>query len=324
LPNFVSLFVFIILNKKLLQMHISITGDLGSGKSTVAKELCKVLNFKYLSTGLIQRQLGQEKGMDTLAFNKYANENKEVDDYIDQKLKDINHQTAPHVLDSRLGWHFVNSSFKIYVMAIEEVAALRVLADDKRIGEPQAADLQAKMEEQKERRRMENLRFEKTYGIKPSIFKDFDIVIDTSTASIAEVSQLILSLYKKHTNGEPYHKIWLSPQRIFPTQHIATLSEKEISQLNAYLQQENYEKLFPVVCLLFNKDFYVYDGHKRLSACIQDKQNFVPITLLAKSEDLIAGTGISVEQFLRANYQAEKVQAWELKNNIKFFRYPVW
>ena len=89
-------------------MHISITGDLGSGKSTIAKEICKVLNFNYLSTGLIQRQLGQEKGMNTLEFNKFTDNNKQIDEYIDQKLKDINNQTESYVLDSRLGWHFID------------------------------------------------------------------------------------------------------------------------------------------------------------------------------------------------------------------------
>ena len=80
-------------------MHISITGDLGSGKSTVAKELCHILNYKYLSTGLLQRELGQERGMNTLEFNKFTDDNKEIDDYIDQSLKDVNNQEEPYVLD---------------------------------------------------------------------------------------------------------------------------------------------------------------------------------------------------------------------------------
>ena len=176
-------------------MHISITGDLGSGKSTVAKEISQKLGFKYLSTGSIQRQLGQEKGMNTLEFNKFMTENKDVDTYIDQKLIDINDQKEPYVLDSRLAWHFVRKSFKVYLAASDEVAATRVLNDGIRVGEPSAADLQSKINDLRERRKIESERFEKQYGVKPNIDTDFDAIIDTSFLSIAEVVSLILSQY---------------------------------------------------------------------------------------------------------------------------------
>jgi predicted cytidylate kinase len=178
-------------------MHISITGDLGSGKSTVAKELCRMLNYKYLSTGLVQRQLGLEKGMNTLEFNKFMNENQEIDDYIDDKLREVNHQTEPYVLDSRLGWHFVPKSFKVYLTARDEVAASRVLSDEKRIGEPQTLDVEAKIKELQERRRIENERFTQKYGVAPDLSRDFDAVIDTSSASVAEVVTRILDLYER-------------------------------------------------------------------------------------------------------------------------------
>jgi cytidylate kinase len=192
-------------------MHISITGDLGSGKSTVARELSRILNYKYLSTGLIQRQLGLEMGMNTLEFNKFMNENQEIDDYIDQKLKDVNNQSDSYVLDSRLGWHFVQKSFKIYLQASDEVAASRVFSDEKRIGEPSAFDIKAKIRELNERREIENNRFFAKYGVKPDIFKDFDLVVDTSAATVSEVVNLILNLYDAFNQGEKIKNFWASP-----------------------------------------------------------------------------------------------------------------
>ena len=205
-------------------MHISITGDLGSGKSTVAKEICQKLNFKYLSTGLIQRQLGQERGMNTLEFNKFATNNKEIDDYIDQKLRDINDQEESYILDSRLGWYFVKNSFKVYLMALDEVAASRVLVDGKRVGEPLAIDIKAKVDDLRERRKIESERFEMFYGIKQNIYNDFDAIVDTSSASISEVTALVLSLFEKHKDKEEYNKIWLSPLRIFPYDEVSKQS----------------------------------------------------------------------------------------------------
>ena len=179
-------------------IHISITGDLGSGKSTVAKIICEKLNFKYLSTGSIQRQLGQEMGMNTLEFNKFMTENKEIDTYIDQKLIDLNDQEEPYVLDSRLAWHFVKKSFKVYLVASDDVAATRVLNDGIRVGEPSAADLQSKINDLRERRKIEGERFEKQYGVRPNIDTDFDAVIDTSFIPVPEVVDLILSRYEEY------------------------------------------------------------------------------------------------------------------------------
>lgn len=298
-------------------MHISITGDLGSGKSTVAKEICRILNFKYLSTGLIQRQLGQERGMNTLEFNKFTDNNREIDEYIDQKLKDVNFQSEPHVLDSRLGWHFVNSSFKIYLMAIEEVTASRVLVDQKRIGEPHAADIQAKIKEQQERRIIENNRFEKNYGVKASIFKDFDIIIDTSSGTIEEVTNLILDSFKKFQNNEPYNKICLSPNRIYPTKNIQTID----SEVFEDIKTNHYNAAFPVECVLYKKEFYVFDGHKRLSAALRNKLHFIPISLVAKNESSSIPT-FYAEKFVADSFNMEIATEWEKAHDFKFFHYP--
>jgi cytidylate kinase len=290
-------------------MHISITGDLGSGKSTVAKKLCEILGYKYLSTGEIQRQLALEKGMNTLEFNKFTDQNQFIDDYIDQRLKDVNNQLDSYILDSRLGWHFVKKSFKVYVMAIEEVAASRVMIDSSRIGEPQADDIQQKIKEQKERRKSENERFEKTYGVKPSIFKDFDAVIDTSSANIEEVTNLLLKLYNQWKNHQPFHKIWMSPMRIFPTNTNEIVTNKDY----------NYEA--PLSCVLFEKDFFIFDGHKNLAQCFETNAPFVPVTLLAKNEEKIT-SNLSSEAFVKESVSVDLIKKWEKTFDFTYYHYP--
>lgn len=290
-------------------MHISITGDLGSGKSTVAKKLCEILGYKYLSTGEIQRQLALEKGMNTLEFNKFTDQNQFIDDYIDQRLKDVNNQLDSYILDSRLGWHFVKKSFKVYVMAIEEVAASRVMIDSSRIGEPEANDIQQKIKEQKERRKSENERFEKTYGVKPSIFKDFDAVIDTSSANIEEVTNLLLKLYNQWKNHQPFHKIWMSPMRIFPTNTNEIVTNKDY----------NYEA--PLSCVLFEKDFFIFDGHKNLAQCFETNAPFVPVTLLAKNEEKITSS-LSSEAFVKESVSIDLIKKWEKTFDFTYYHYP--
>ena len=303
-------------------MHISITGDLGSGKSTVAKELCHILNYKYLSTGLLQRELGQERGMNTLEFNKFTDDNKEIDDYIDQRLKDVNNQEDSYVLDSRLGWHFVKKSFKVYLMAIDEVAAYRVIGDENRIGEPSAIDLQSKIKDQRERRKIENARFEKNYGVKPSIFTDFDAIIDTSSATVVEVTNLILSLLEKYKASEtPYSTIWLSPQRIFPTVDVKLIAGSIAKEVNQSIEKKEFNLEYPVSCVLFKKDFYLYDGHKRLSACLFNKLPFIPVRLVAKNDESILPS-LKVEQFVTDTLHLSWLYDWEDVHHYKFFHYP--
>lgn len=286
--------------------HITITGDLGSGKSTIAKKICDILHLKYLSTGSIQRELASQMGMNTLEFNKYSNENKEIDSYIDQKLKDINHASDTYVLDSRLGWHFVQTSFKIYVMAMDEVAAARVLKDGSRVGEPDARDLQGKISELKERRELENNRFEKIYGIRPSLFQDFDIIIDTSTATVEDITQLVVDLYQKHCKGEPYAKVWLSPIRLFPT--------------NSYEVTHN-EKESPIKCVLYLRNFFIVEGHDQVSEYINRKSELIPVEMTGKNEDLI-DDHTNIQTFLHNHSDLKTIKEWEKKHQIKFFHYP--
>ena len=42
---------------------ISLTGDLGSGKSTVSAILCKTMNYEYVYTGQIQRRIAERYSM---------------------------------------------------------------------------------------------------------------------------------------------------------------------------------------------------------------------------------------------------------------------
>lgn len=181
---------------------ITITGDLGSGKSTVAKELCKRLGYEYLSTGNIQREMAAQRGIDTLEMNYQAEKDKEIDRLIDDRLRQINHEHKSYVLDSRLAWHFVKNSFKVFLTAAPEVAAQRVMNDQQRRNEPQADDVATKSQKLLERRKAEDTRFKKLYGIDCADPANYDAVIDTSHNTVEEIANLILELYARWQSGK--------------------------------------------------------------------------------------------------------------------------
>ena len=176
---------------------ISIAGDLGSGKSTLAKQLAEKLNYAHFSTGVLFRQLAAERGMDALQLNYHSETDLSIDTYIDNKLRDINAgNDMRYVLDSRMAWHFVPKSFKIYTTVKPEVAAQRVLADKTRFGEPEASDLQERIQTLLERQNVENRRYKSIYGVDCSNLSNYDLIIDTSNHTVEELTEQILAIYK--------------------------------------------------------------------------------------------------------------------------------
>lgn len=185
------------------KLNITITGDLGSGKSSVAKVLCKMLDFNYFSTGVIQRQIAKEKGLNTLELNYFSENNLDIDKYIDDQVIKLNDQADSFILDSRMAWHFIRRSFKIYLTVDPIVAARRVIADDKREGEPILDDAHQKSLNLLERRAAEDKRFKAIYGVDCGDLNNYDLVLDTTSLGIEEIAQLIVDRYTEFLNQLP-------------------------------------------------------------------------------------------------------------------------
>ena len=101
-------------------MNITITGNLGSGKSSIGKIL-KEKGYEIVSTGNIFRQLAMDKGLSVEEFNRQVNEatrngDRSVDKMIDDTTAKIGRERDNIMFDSRLAWHFVPDSFKVFVI----------------------------------------------------------------------------------------------------------------------------------------------------------------------------------------------------------------
>jgi CMP/dCMP kinase len=185
---------------------ISITGDLGSGKSRVSKQLCAETGFQYLSTGQIQRQLALELGIDTLEMNRLADTDPTIDERIDGALIALNKiENAGYIIDSRLGWHFVPSSFKVFLKTELQESVRRIMADEARKSE-NYADAAEAARKIRARKQSENDRFLEKYGADCTDMDNFDIVVDTTDRSPDEVVAIILKAAQKWQDGGPFRK----------------------------------------------------------------------------------------------------------------------
>lgn len=173
-------------------MIITISGDIGSGKSTVAKLLVADLDYSYLSTGAIQRQIAKDLGMTTLELNKLSENDRTIDDKIDNYTRNLTNSSEDYIVDSRLAWHFIPSSYKVYLRCEDKIASQRIYDDKTRISDEQSKDILFLLGKIKDRRMSEKERFQELYGIDFSDLSNYDQVIDTSYFRPEEVVQLIL------------------------------------------------------------------------------------------------------------------------------------
>ena len=97
-------------------MHITLTGNLGSGKSTICKILEKDYGKEIYSTGKVQRSIAAEMGINVLEMNELMKKDHKYDHLIDDATAKIARENPdkPIVFDSRLDWNFVETSFRVY------------------------------------------------------------------------------------------------------------------------------------------------------------------------------------------------------------------
>ena len=184
---------------------ITITGDLGSGKSAVSRILCEKTGFDYVSTGRIQRQLAEELGLDTLEMNRRADTDPSIDQRIDGIFVDLGKDPNGYVVDSRMAWFFLPESFKVYLQADVHIAAARILSDPTRNSE-QYTSLEEAVEKISARKQSENARFLKKYGADSTNLNNFDLVIDTAQRSPEQVADLILEVMAMKAEGRSFER----------------------------------------------------------------------------------------------------------------------
>lgn len=199
-------------------MNITITGNLGSGKSSVAKIL-KENGFEYSSTGNVFRQLAMEKGLSVEEFNKQVNEaakrgDHSVDKMIDDTTARIGQERDKVVFDSRLAWHFAPKSFKVFIITDIDEASRRVFHDSLRANSESYESQDACRKALVNRQKLETVRYKEVYDIDYYDMGNYDLVIESTNASPNEIAQEILDKMAAYQNGSFEKIMELNPSSI--------------------------------------------------------------------------------------------------------------
>lgn len=189
---------------------VTITGELGSGKSTVAKALTARWGAFYHSAGSAQREIARRRGLTILELNQLEETDPTIDREVDSFFASLRDKSGDVVVDSRLAWHFLPESFKIRLTVAPDVAAARINADTGRVSEAAASSPEETYRLMRARRESEKKRFREFYGVDIEDNDNFDLVIDTTTARPEAVIALVADLTEAHFSGRPVQKMWAS------------------------------------------------------------------------------------------------------------------
>jgi len=177
-------------------MIITISGDIGSGKSTCGKLLRDQLGYNYLSTGDIQRRIAAEMGITTLELNLLSENDKSIDKKIDDHTRALADSDENYIVDSRLAWHFIPSSYKVFLRCKDEIAAKRIFHDEKRVSDENTASILQLLDKIKDRRQSEKRRFLSLYGIDFEDLANYDQIVDSSFFKPQVIVDLIKDGFK--------------------------------------------------------------------------------------------------------------------------------
>jgi cytidylate kinase len=271
-------------------MHITITGNLGSGKSTVCKILRDQHGFEIYSTGTVQRELAKEFNLTTLEMNQLMCSDPKYDNMIDDATARISRENRHKniIFDSRLAWHFVEQSFKVFLSVSLDVAAERVMNDSR--GE---VEKYTSLEEAKKllaaRAETEDKRYKELYSLDYFNFSNYNLVIDSTCTTPENIVSVILEEAKKfeaimkekdvfEPGNQGVNTILLSPLSLYPGE--ITKEEKEQAADLVKLRKENPEKRKKEILVKkIKNELNIIEGKEDVIAAVIAEESFVPVIL---------------------------------------------
>jgi CMP/dCMP kinase len=183
-------------------MIITINGDEGSGKTTIAKIISGKLNFPRYTTGEIFREMSKKRGMSLVEYLKLGETDQSIDKEVDDYVVKLSKEQDNFIIDSRVAWHFIPKSLKIYLSVDENEGAKRIYKEilgknNRNETKKTPASVKYVLEKVRERRETDNKRYLKYYEIDIRDINNYDFVLDTTSISAKEACSKVIEYIEK-------------------------------------------------------------------------------------------------------------------------------
>jgi len=180
---------------------ITIGGSPGSGKSTIGRMLATRFGIPFFSMGEVRRQYALEHGMTLAELNARAEHDVTSDHLVDKFQEKLPEKYDSFIVDSRLGFHFLTQSIKIYIKVDRKVAAERIFplrrdSEHWHTVEEGITALQA-------RESSDKLRYMQYYGLDPADTSHYDIILDSTKTNPLEMLSQVVDFLKKRNVEVP-------------------------------------------------------------------------------------------------------------------------
>lgn len=182
---------------------VTIAGALGGGKSSTAKLVASELGYRHFSSGDLFRQVAQERGVTIEQINKIAELEASIDHDVDERLRQLGKEQKL-VIDSRLAYHWIPDSFKVYLNLDLHTAAERIFKQIQSEGrQSQHGDsIEALITATAMRKEDERERYKNLYQIDVTDLTPFDLVINTAEHDLTAVVHMVCETYQEFLKNE--------------------------------------------------------------------------------------------------------------------------
>jgi predicted cytidylate kinase len=175
-------------------MIITIGGNVGAGKTTLANNLADTLHYEQLYVGNILREMAAEKNLSIEQFYAQLKEDPAVEQSVDQRQATMMREKDNLIVQGRVAWYFAKSSpskvFNILLTVEPAVGAARAAEKKENMGKTTDEMTIATAGREK----MERERYAMLYGIENHLDPaQYDFVLDTTSLSIQEVLDKVMA-----------------------------------------------------------------------------------------------------------------------------------
>lgn len=156
-------------NRKSFPTKITLSGCVGSGKTTIGKLLANKLQYNFISIGNLTRQFAETKGLSIVQFQEQCLANPKMDKEIDLEFSNECNNSENLIIDYRLGFKFINNAYHIFLKISEETAIERIKLANR------ASET---FETISQRNEAFKNQFLNAYGVDYTMPKNYDLIID--------------------------------------------------------------------------------------------------------------------------------------------------